>query len=142
MLRSAVAILFGIIAGALIVALVEWAGQQAFPLPAGVDVNDRAQLVAVIEQAPLSALLMVLLAWFFGACDGAMIAAWLAPSRPWRHGSVVVLVLAMMAVVMLQRLPHPRWFVFATPPTYLLAWLIGSKIGSMLHDRRRAGIAR
>ncbi len=139
MLRSVLVVLLGVVVGGLIVALLEWAGHQVFPLPAGL--NGAEALAAYWQQAP-EALLFVLLAWFFGTLDGAMLAAWLAPSHPWRHAVAVTVILALAASATLSMLPHPFWFVLATPVVYLLACVLGGKVGGMLHDRRRAGISR
>lgn len=142
MVRSTAAVIAGLAMSVLVTALIEWAGQQVFPLPPGLDFSDPAQREFVMQQMPPAALGFVLAAWFFGATDGAMLAAWLAPARPWLHGLVVVGLSGLAAMSMLLLLPHPRWFVLLAPVLYLLAWLIGGKIGCMLHDRRRAGISR
>lgn len=142
MVRSVVAVVAGLVMTVLITALIEWAGQQLFPLPPGLDFSDPGQHEFVMQQVPVAALCFVLAAWFFGAIDGAILAAWLAPARPWLHGLIVVSLSALAALSMLVLLPHPLWFVLLTPVLYLLAWLIGGKIGCMLHDRRRAGISR
>src|SRR3990167_1322278 len=140
MARSVAAVLAGLAMSVLMTALIAWAGQQLFPLPPGLDFADPAQREFVMQQVPVAALLLVLAAWFVGATDGAILAAWLAPARPWLHGAVVVGLSALAALSMLLLLPHPLWFVLLTPVLYLLAWLIGGQIGCMLHDRRRAGI--
>lgn len=142
MVRSVAAVVAGLLMSVLITALIEWAGQQLFPLPPGLDFTDPAQRESLMQQMPAAALWFVLAAWFFGATDGAMLAAWLAPARPWLHGLAVVGLSGLAALSMLLWLPHPFWFVMLTPVAYLLAWLIGGKIGCMLHDRRRAGISR
>lgn len=141
MLRSIVAVVVGVIVGGAMVALLEWAGHQVFPLPAGLDVANTDAIAAYWQQTP-GALWFVLLAWFFGTLDGAMLAAWLAPSHPWRHAVLVAAILALAALATLLLLPHPLWFVLSAPAVYLAACLLGGKVGGMLHDRRRAGISR
>lgn len=140
--RSILAVLAGLLMGGVVMAAVEWAGYHLYPLPAGIDATDPAQLQVVMQQLPIGAWLFVLVAWFFGAVDGALLAAWLAPSRPWRYALLVVALLALAASANVLLLPHPDWFVAATPVVFIAAWLVGGKIGAMLHDRRRAGISR
>jgi hypothetical protein len=152
MARSILAVLMGLLVGVLMIVLIEWAGQQLYPVPAGIDSSELdpakldlskpQQLAADTEQMPMLALVFVLVAWFFGVTDGAMLAAWLAPARPWLHAAWVAGLLALAALAMLLARPHPGWFQLATPLVYLTAWAIGGRIGCMLHDRRRAGVAR
>lgn len=140
--RSITAVLAGLFVGALVTGLVEWAGYRLFALPVALAGADATHVADYVHNAPAGVLLMAFLAWFFSACDGAMIAAWWAPQQPWRHGFSVVAILLLVTVVMLLRWPHPQWLWWAALLTYGVAGLTGCKIGSMLHDRRRAGIAR
>ncbi len=68
MLRNIIAILAGIIAGLISIALIEYLGQELFPTPANLVLdeelynNDKAY-----EMIPLPAMLMVLLAYLIGS---------------------------------------------------------------------------
>ncbi|NQD36685.1 hypothetical protein HPT27_06580 [Permianibacter sp. IMCC34836] len=138
--RSILAVFAGLLMGAMVTALIEWAGYQLYPVPIGLADVDAA-MADYLRNAPAGSVLMSL-AWFFGGCDGALIAAWWAPQQPWRHGFIVVAILLLVAALMLLQVAHPAWLNWAAPLTYFVAGLVGCKVGSMLHDKRRAGIAR
>lgn len=140
MLRSVLSIVVGLVVAIIIMMALQWAGHRLFPIPPHIDLNDQTQLARYLAQAPVGALVMVLLSYGLGACDGAILAAWFSPQRPWRHAAVVVVVLSLLAILNALGLTHPDWFVWSLGPTFVVALLVGGKIGCMLHDRRRAGI--
>lgn len=142
MLRTLGSIALGLAVALIIITALQWAGHRLFPLPATLDWNEPAQWARYWAEAPRGALLMVLLSYAFGACDGAILAAWLAPQQPWRHAAVVIAIIALLALLNVLSLPHPDWFVWSLLPVFLLALFAGGKIGCMLHDRRRAGVLR
>lgn len=142
MLRTVVAIALGLAVAILIIMALQWAGHRLFPLPPTLDLNEPAQWARYWAEAPRGALLMVLLSYAFGACDGAILAAWLSPQQPWRHAALVVALVALLALLNVLSVARPDWFVWSLFPVFLSALLVGGKIGGMLHDRRRAGILR
>lgn len=125
-LRNTLAVLAGIVTAFLVVMLVEMLGHRLFPVPAGLDFNDKAAMAAFVRTLPVGALLCVLLAWVSGSFSGAWLAARLAVSRrPLLSGVVGLFVLAA-SITNLMMLPHPLWFsitaVIAVPAA---AWLAG-----------------
>ncbi|MFN4291093.1 MAG: hypothetical protein ACK4E7_09480 [Permianibacter sp.] len=141
-LRSVGAIALGLAVAVLLILLLQWAGFRLFPLPPTLQLNEPAQWAHYWAGAPRGALLMVLLSYAFGACDGAILAAWLSPQQPWRHAALVVALVALLALLNVLSVAYPDWFVWSLLPVFLSALLVGGKIGAMLHDRRRAGILR
>ncbi len=139
-LKSLLVILAGLIMGGVVIAAIEYAGHLIYPPPAGLDLADPAAMAALqahIDTLPLPAFLMVLLAWLFGAIDGALLASWLAPRKPQRHGAIVALLLFLLAVVNVVSLPHPLWMAVATPFVFISGGFIGVLVGARLHGRRQ-----
>jgi hypothetical protein len=126
--RSIVAVLLGIVvAGGLIFAL-EVAGHRVYPPPEGLDMNDREAMKKYIADAPVGALVYVLLAYAVGGLVGGFLTAWVARRAPVLHGLILGSVFLSLGVVNLLTLPHPAWFVAANllvflPPAYLGALL-------------------
>ncbi len=140
--RSIAAVVVGLMAGLVVMALLQWAGMQIYPEPPGRDSQDAEVMAAALESQPVGAFFMVLMAWFFGTVDAAILAAWLAPDKPWRHVAVVSGFLFALVLLYLASVPSPSWFVLVALLIILVAVLLGGKIGSMLFDRRQIGLTR
>ncbi|MEL6610500.1 MAG: hypothetical protein AAFQ53_00270 [Bacteroidota bacterium] len=119
--RSILAPVVAVVVGALVVAAIEAAGHKAFPPPADIDVADRDALARVIENAPFGALVFVLIAWFCGTAAAVFTAIRVHPDRARWAAYVAAALLAAGAVVTIVTIPHPTWFVIATPFVYALA---------------------
>mgnify|MGYP007070581564 CR=1 FL=1 len=111
MLRRMVGLIVGIFAGALMVALIEAAGQKIFPPPPGADLKDPAQLRALMSQLPVGALVSVVVAWVLGAVAGGQIAMGIA--RDPRVSLAVGFFLTVMGAMTMSSFPHPIWMWIA-----------------------------
>ncbi|MCK6623004.1 MAG: hypothetical protein HUU32_18855 [Calditrichaceae bacterium] len=80
MMRSVLAVIAGVVAAGIIIALVEMAGQQIYPLPEGVNPADPESVKAAMANIPTGGLLFVLLAWALGSFGGGWLAARIAGS--------------------------------------------------------------
>jgi len=137
MLRSIVALLAGLLSGVIVILAFEFASNTLFPPPAGFLQFSPAQFAHYVQQLPAMAFVLVLLGWFFGAADAAILSAWLAPQRPLWHAAIVCTIFLLMAAINLFTVPHPFWMVLVTPFIYIAAFLIGSAIGKRLNARRQ-----
>src|SRR5512145_440985 len=81
-MRNFLSVAGGVIAGAIIVALVEWVGHRMYAPPAGMDFSDPDAVRAMMKDIPRGALAMVLVAWALGAFVGGWVAAHFAKSFP------------------------------------------------------------
>jgi hypothetical protein len=109
--RAIVAVVAGVIAAFIVVALLEGLGHMIFPPPPGLDPmkpEDQARLMSVI---PLGAKIAVVIAWFFGSLAGAVVAAKIGekPLYAWVIGAIMI----AMSVVTTSMFPHPVWMVIA-----------------------------
>lgn len=117
------AILFG-----LTVTVVETLNWQLFPLPAGVDPGDPAQMAAAVQSIPFIAKAIVLKGYFLGALIGGWSA--LAIAR-WVPALLVVVGMAWLgAAFNIMAIPHPVWMAigsFVAPALggWLALWLDG-----------------
>jgi hypothetical protein len=106
-LRRLVAVILGIIAGAIIVSLIEGLGRALWPAPKGFNYRDPEALRAFMRTMPIGASLSVVAAWVLGAFGGAWMAATI--SRSWREALVVGFFILCMVVITLVQIPHPLW---------------------------------
>ncbi|MEO5880758.1 MAG: hypothetical protein ABIR22_11440 [Candidatus Eisenbacteria bacterium] len=107
MLRRLLGVLAGLVAGAIVVALIEGLGHALWPPPAGADLRDPEQLKALIPSLPIGALIAVVLGWAMGSFSGGWMAATI--SRDFRMALVVGFILLCMGVVTMVQIPHPLW---------------------------------
>lgn len=135
--RSVLAVVAGLfLAGAIMVG-IESLNASLFPLPAGVDPKDPAELRAALAAAPGQAFIGVLVGWILATLAGGGLAARLAPKSPRGHALAVMAALLVGAVVNMMRLPHPMWM-----------WVLGvlgiagaGLLAARLEERRRARLA-
>jgi pimeloyl-ACP methyl ester carboxylesterase len=105
------------------ITLIEALNVKLFPLPAGLDPNNPAQLAAVVAALPYAAKLLIVVGWCLGAFVGAAVAARIA-----EHRLIVALILGALVVigtlVNARAIPHPQWMIMAGTLLPLpLAWL-------------------
>lgn len=107
MLKLILAIAVGIVAAFVTIFVVEMVWHRFFPLPAGVDFNDPAQLATMMERLPLSNKLAAVGAWFLGALAGAYVANRIALRA--LAGGIVAVAVVLAAYVNMAMIPHPGW---------------------------------
>ncbi len=110
MLRGIAAIVAGVIAGIVVIMLVESAGHLIFPPPEGVDLKDPEALQSVMNEIPLGAKLAVLIAWGLGVAAGAIVARLIA-NRGVFPAMAVAAVLFAGAAYTMTVIPHPAWMI-------------------------------
>ncbi|MBI1385244.1 MAG: hypothetical protein GC150_10065 [Rhizobiales bacterium] len=122
------AVLAGVAVAFILVAFGEWVGHTLFPLPAGFDLSNPADLDRLIASLPLGAVVSVLVAWSVASFVGGALAAGVSKAAlpAWVVGAVMLAAAGATIVA----IPHPAWFVAATVPAILIpAWLAGRWFG-------------
>ena len=122
MLRRLLGVILGLVAGAIIVALIEGLGHALWPPPAGTDLRDPEQLRALMGSLPIGSLIAVIVGWALGSFGGGWMAATI--SRDARMALVVSFVLLCMGVITMIQIPHPLWmWVLGVALPLPAAWL-------------------
>ncbi|MFC6999335.1 hypothetical protein [Rufibacter roseus] len=111
MFKSILSVLGGIALGVFTISIVQFLGQLLYPMPATVNPEDPQALASYITNAPVGALLLVLLAYAIGAFLGGNLAARYAPAKPVIHALIVGTVLLIFGIVNFWQFEHPLWFV-------------------------------
>jgi hypothetical protein len=102
-LRSAGAVLAGVVVAVALIGAAEFISGQVYPLPPDLDIQDALAMAGYIATLPSGAFLLVLLGYALGAFSGGYVAGRLAPSG-------VALVLVTGSIMNLLSFPHPGWF--------------------------------
>jgi hypothetical protein len=110
MIRRIGAVLAGMVAAFIVVALVEYIGRLAYPPPGHLDYEDVEMMRSYVSSLPLGALFFVLAAWYLGTLAGARLACLIALDRPIFNALVVGAFLLAATLVNLFMIPHPLWF--------------------------------
>jgi len=124
MLRSTLAVIFGIVIGALAVAFVQRLGHTIYPTPEGIDLKDPTQFKELLKSVPFGAKVFVIASWASGALTASLGALlfgkrW-APTAWLASGTLF----AMAGMTMLE-IPHPLWMVLCAPLAFgLSTWLM------------------
>ena len=130
MLRSAMSLLVGCVAGGAIVLVVEALGQRLYPPPPGADFTTVDGRAAAMAQAPAGALWFVILAYAAGAFTGGALAVRIARISSPLPALIVGSVLMLGGLSTLIAMPHPWWMVVATIIVFMPAAWAGGKLAA------------
>ena len=125
LLRSILAILAGIVVGALVNGALITLGSTLVPPPAGVDVNDPASLAKGIHLFEARHFVMPFLAHALGTFLGALIAYLVAETHKARYAWAIGVVFLIGGMAASYMIPAPAWFIaLDLVAAYLpMAWL-------------------
>ena len=126
MLRNITAGVAGIVAGVVLISLVQWISHVIVPLPPGFDAADPEALARLVAQLPPLAFILLELSYVAGALASGFVAARLARTRPMALALVMGGVFTLFNIANQLQIPHPAWLAVLTTVTFLpLAWLGG-----------------
>jgi len=121
-LKRLIGVILGLVAGMIVVALIEGLGHALWPPPPGTDLRDPEQLKALLPTLPIGALASIVAAWALGSFGGGWMAATIARSP--REGLAVGFILMCMGVLTMVQIPHPLWmWVMGVVLPLPAAWL-------------------
>jgi carbon monoxide dehydrogenase subunit G len=119
------AVLAGLLAGGLSVGAIEGLSSFVYPMPAGIELDDKEAVAAFVKSLPAGAFLFVLVAWSAGCFLGAFVARRLAPGRSAIQGAIVWAFFSIASIVNLIMIPHPAWFAIAAIIACFVFGLLG-----------------
>ena len=129
--RSVLGVVIGIFVAVVVVGALESIGHLIFPPPPGIDLQDSEALKTIIDQLPLGAIVMVLVAWGAGSLIGGFTAAAVAGRAQVVHGLIVGGIQMSFGLLTMIMIPHPIWFMVAAVLVVVpLAWLgaVGARL--------------
>lgn len=129
-MRRIFSVLAGLITGVVIISLVEMANGKLFPLPDGIDFNDKQALKQLMLNMPLGALIMVLSGWVLGSFSGGIVATIVADEKKQRMSLIVGIAFTIATIFNMMSIPHPIWMWVGGMLLILPAALLGNKMAS------------
>lgn len=129
LMRNVLAMLAGVIVAMVLMVLLQSVAHQVYPPPAGLDYTKPEVREAIMMQAPMGALLIVLSSYLVGTLVGAWVAARLSADAPLRQGYLIGALLVAASVLNLRAVPHPLWFIVANMAVVIAGAWIGARLG-------------
>ena len=130
MLRGIFALCAGLFAAMIAITGVELVNAKwIYPIPAGVNLRDPAQLQAFVAAMPTQAHALILGGWLLGAFAGGAVAARLEPVHPRVPATLVGAFIGIGTMLNAQQVAHPAWVVslgtiLPVPVALLATWLV------------------
>jgi len=120
--KTILGVLLGLLAGFVVVAGIEYLGHSLFPLPEKMDMTNMANVELYLEKIPFGALLMVILAHFFGSASAIFTA--LKVSKKNLAAYIVGVLFFAATVANLFIIPHPTWFTVSDVVAIIIAMIL------------------
>lgn len=117
-------LLAGLLIGFLVIGIIESLGHLIFPVPKGINLENKALLKNYIDSLPLPAFLFIIGAHGIGTFTGSFIANKISDSIG-HIGLIISLLFLILTVVNLLIVPyHPIWFVITDILfTFISGWI-------------------
>lgn len=124
MVKKILAVLAGVLAGGLVIFLVERIAHSIYPPPEWLDPAKPETIARYVDEAPVATLLFVLLSWALGSLAGGITATLVCNDRKSVYALTAGTLLLLLGIVNLIMIPHPPWFMAVTVFVYIPpAWL-------------------
>jgi hypothetical protein len=126
--RRIAAVVAGLVIAFAIVMAFELIPHHMYPPPAGMNMNDVAQVKPYVASLPATAFAIVLLGHLIGTIAGTSVAAGIARDR--RAAYVLGTLLFVAGIMNAITIPQPVWFSAASFAIYVIGTLIGARLAA------------
>jgi hypothetical protein len=132
---SVLGVIAGVVAGGIVVGLIEVPGALIHPLPPGVTMNDTAAMQTHFAKAPATVLLLVALAWTIGPLVASFVATAIARWAWLVHGLVIAAIFVLLNLANVVSFPHPLWLTLVGVVAPWASGWIGSTLAQRMFSR-------
>ena len=123
-MRNVIAVVVGLAAGmAVNMAIVILNTKVLFPIPEGLDWEDKEGFAAYFGTLPWTAFAVVIAAHLGQSFFGGLVAAHLSKNKPMLVALIVGAVTMVGGLMMLNSTPHPTWMWIEVPLYIVTAWV-------------------
>ncbi len=130
-LKTALAVVAGIITGGIVIAVVETL--TAEKPPEGLDFNNKEQMAEYVKGLPFKAFGFLMLAYFLGSVAAGYVANLIARSAGYQPALIAGFGLFVVGAINLIMIPHPLWFAVVSSLLYFAGAWIGGRMVPKLH---------
>lgn len=110
MLKKILAVVAGIIAGGISVAIVQKIGHSIYPMPKGIKSDDIDAMKNYVETAPFMALFFVILSYASAALVSGFVSTKIAKDNKFLYALICGIIFLLQSIYMMSVLPTPIWF--------------------------------
>ena len=129
MVRRFLAMLAGVAVYIAVVLIADAVSHAIHPMPESVEPGDVRAMIAHIESAPFSAMLVVMLGWIVGTFAGAFTASKITLEQHRLVAGIVGAVAFAGAAMNIFMIPHPLWMSIIGLAGIAVAAHLGWKLG-------------
>ncbi len=127
-IKNVLVVIGAVIAGIVVVYIIESISHNIFPPPADLDLSDFDSLKSMMKNAPAGSLAIVLM----GHAIGALLSGWIIGRFALLSHKFLAMITGLLwtffGVINLVMIPHPLWFTIADACIYLPMTLLGLKL--------------
>ena len=126
--KRIISLIVGLIAGIMVIMMVQGLSHLLFPLAEGVRQNSIEAMKNSIKNLPVEALLFVILSYSLGSFTGGLVNALIFPDGKYLFPAIIGFVLMIFGIINMIIIPHPLWFWIASLIIYIPSALLGAKL--------------
>lgn len=132
MIRKILAVLGGLVSGGIVISLVEMIARLLHPVPVGMKMDDMTAMAEHASKAPLSAQIVVLIAYALGAITAGYISTIIAKDGKKIYALICAALFFISTIINLYMIATPVWFWIIA----LLLWAPLALFGYQLASRK------
>lgn len=134
-MKTVLAIFAGLFTGFILILIVEEWSHRLYPLPAGTDMENISVMREIIQNMPIGAFMMIMLAYALGSFGAGLVTSLLSKEAPLKRSLIVGSILLIGGISNLVLIPHPWWFAICSSLVYLPMAYAGHKV-SLVFSRK------
>lgn len=132
-IKNIMIIIGGVVAGSAVIYLVESISHKLYPFPSNIDMYDKVAMKEYIFSMPLSAFLILLIAYELGGFFTGFFAALLSiPELRKINAMISGALLTIGSAINLILIPHPIWFIITSLLIFMPFAYFGAKLAPSL----------
>ena len=137
-LRSILGIIFGMVIGVIVIAVLQMINGYLHPMPPGTDPFNPESLKRAFAGLPATAFVGLLVSYLFGVFFASFAAGKIAGHSEVLHGFVISLLFALMGISNFAMFPAPIWVVILAFIIYFAAGFLGSSFAASIRKTKPA----
>lgn len=135
MWKTILAVLAAVVTAMVTFLVVEQIGTLLYPLPSGLNFEDKAAVKQFMESRPWGAHAIVLLGWLLGSIEAGFIAQRISRQENATLPTIIGGILIASAALNFYLLPHPTWFIIEGILIFISGVSVGWNVSRYIKQR-------